>query len=644
MEDLTQFYTALKNADAAGDVEAAKALASHIQQLSSSQSVSQPSQKPLEAQSTNNFRKPLNLRADNSVDKFGGAIPRGFTDILDTIATQGYGRLTGNKEMIGGEAERQAKEWEAQNPDMASKAGRLTGNVLATAPVAPTMGMGAAAANLPRLASALRTGGMTTGAVLPESAKWLGAKGADLALRTGAAGAGGAAAGYAINPDEAAKAGAWSAAIPLLSKFIGAAGQGLGAMVKPFTSSGQEELAANIMRKFAANPEAAYAAMKASKPIVDGSMPSAIMASGDVGLAGLGRTLQSSPHYANELTLLQSAQNQARTKAMEDIAGNTGKISLAKEARNAETSPMREYVLSNASPIDSRGLLAGIDEMLAKPDNAGKLIQSALGDARNSIERIGKSGQVDPRALYAIRKDIGLDISGKMMGEAGNKKFAAGELSSVQKLFDEAIDKASRKPVTGNMIGSDVGDLAPRPTWDQYLKTYTEKSKPINQMEALDDVLKRVQTGAVDQSGGYILSAAKLNNILKNEGSDLAKKLTPSQIDTLRKISADLNASQLAMNSGKAVGSNTVQNIAGNNLLTGLLGDSIGGSVMSRSLAGRLLKLPYGGADDMIREKLGEGLLNPQIGARYLEPISKSQYSPFLKRAPYFLTPALSAQ
>jgi hypothetical protein len=385
--------------------------------------------------------------------------------------------------------------------------------------------------------------------------------------------------------------------------------------------------------------------MKASKPIVDGSMPSSIMASGDVGLAGLGRTLQSSsPQYANELTLLQSAQNQARTKAMEDIAGNTGKISLAKEARKAETSPMREYVLSNASPIDSRGLLAGIDEMMAKPDNAGKLIQSALGDARNSIERIGKSGQVDPRALYAIRKDIGLDISGKMMGEAGNKKFAAGELSSVQKLFDEAIDKASRKPVTGNMIGSDVGDLAPRPTWDQYLKTYTEKSKPINQMEALDDVLKRVQTGTVDQSGGYILSSAKLNNILKNEGADLAKKLTPSQIDTLRKISADLNASQLAMNSGKAVGSNTVQNIAGNNLLTGLLGDSVGGSIMSKSLAGRLLKLPYGGADDMIREKLGEGLLNPQIGARYLEPVSKSQYSPFLKRAPYFLTPALSAQ
>jgi hypothetical protein len=293
-------------------------------------------------------------------------------------------------------------------------------------------------------------------------------------------------------------------------------------------------------------------------------------------------------------------------------------------------------------------MLSGIDNLMKQPDNAGKISQSALSDVRKSLERIGESGQIDPRALYAIRKDINDALSGKLAGEAGNVKFAASQLSSVKGMIDDAIDKASRQPVATNMIESNAGNLSPRPTWKQYLETYTERSKPINQMETLADVLKRIQTGTVDSQGGYVLSAAKLNNIIKNEGSDLAKKITPEQLDTIRKLSADLNASQLSMNSGKSVGSNTVQNLSGNNFLSNLLGEKIGGSVMSKSMAGRLLKLPYGHADDMMREKMGEALLNPELAAKYMEGGAKNgQLSNLLSRIlplTYRAAPAIAAQ
>jgi len=106
--------------------------------------------------------------------------------------------------------------------------GRLGGNIAATLPVAPVLGGAAGAAGLGRLASALRSGGMTTGAAIPEGAKWMGAKGADMAIRTAGAGAGGLATGAAINPDDALVAGGVGAAMPGVLKGVGTLGNAIG--------------------------------------------------------------------------------------------------------------------------------------------------------------------------------------------------------------------------------------------------------------------------------------------------------------------------------------------------------------------------------------------------------------------------------
>jgi len=48
--------------------------------------------------------KPAPQPEQSAIGNLGAGLKRGVTDILDTIATQGYGRLTGNKDLIGGEA------------------------------------------------------------------------------------------------------------------------------------------------------------------------------------------------------------------------------------------------------------------------------------------------------------------------------------------------------------------------------------------------------------------------------------------------------------------------------------------------------------------------------------------------------------
>ncbi len=94
--------------------------------------------------------------------------------------------------------------------------------------------------------------------------------------------------------------------------------------------------------------------------------------------------------------------------------------------------------------------------------------------------------------------------------------------------------------------------------------------------------------------------------------------MSAKQLDVLRRIQADLNAGQIANNTGRAVGSNTVQNLAQNQLLQGVLGQAAGNSTAARSTLGRLLQLPYGTANAQIQERLGNALLDPQAAAKLL--------------------------
>jgi len=431
--------------------------------------------------------------------------------------------------------------------------------------------------------------------------------------------------------------------VPAAAAAVGKVANTAGALLRPFTASGQERIVGNVLREFATDPAAARAALQRTQQIVPGSAPTAATASGDAGIAAVTRSMEgASPSFAAEMAARQTAQNQARTAALEGIAGNTGKLDLAKQARNAATGPMREEALNAAGKVPAQGILQRIDDLITDPNNAGQLSQQALSQFRSRIANFSKDGAIDARALYAIRKDINDVLGGKLQGEAGNLRYASSQLSGVKGFIDDAIDQASRS-MPANAIGPTTRGA---PNWKGYLQKYADESIPINQMEKLEEVLKSIQTGTVDSQGGAIISAAKLNNILKNQGSELGKKLSTSQLQVLRNIQADLNASQIAANVGKAGRSDTFQNFAQNQLLESSLGRSIGGSTAASSTLGRLLQLPYGTANKQIQERLGNSLLNPQEAASLLaEPGGNSLLRAFQNSAiPYKAAPAISAR
>lgn len=532
-------------------------------------------------------------------------------------AAQGRAKLAG-----------EVAPYKAANP-ITTGAGELGGEIIATLPVGGMLGGAVKAAGATRLGTAIGSSGMATGAKV---APGLAPATADVALRmVGGAVTGGATAGM-IDPSSAGTGAAIGAALPAGLKVAGMGANAVAATVRPFFAKGQDRIAGNTLREFAASPKDALTQLLKSGETISGSMPTTAMAAGDDGLAALSRAMQNAdPRFASELAARQTAQNQARTAALESMAGNTGKLDIAKTARDTLTSPMREGVLDSAGKVPSDGVLSSIDSLIAMPDNAGKLAQQALNEFRGRIAQFSKDGAIDSRALYAIRKDINEVLGGKLQGEAGNLRYAAGQLTGVKGIIDDAIDLASRR-VAGQPAGSALmphgsnmsvntilkAPSGPRASWADYLQAYTRESIPINQMEKLDKIMRSVQTGSVDSQGGLIVSGAKLNNILKNEGDELTRLLDPKQMDLLRRVSADLNASQIANSTGRAVGSNTLQNLAQNQLLTGALGRTIGGSTPATAMLGRLLQLPYGTASKQIQERLGNALLDPKEAARLL--------------------------
>lgn len=505
----------------------------------------------------------------------------------------------------------------------AAGGGELAGNIAATLPVGGVLGRGvsAVAPNLGRfapqatkLANALRSGGMNLGGA---PATTVAGQVGNLATRMAGGAATGAATAGLVDPESVGTGAVVGAVLPPVMMGVGKAAGAAGAALQPFFDRGQRAIVGNTMREFADDPRAAAAALRGATEIIPGSSPTTAMAAGDAGLAALSRSMQGANlEYAGQLAARQTAQNQARTAAMEAVAGNPGKLAAAKAARDALTGPMRDSVLNAAGAVPTGTLLGSIDNLIQAPSNAGKLSQQALNEFRSRIAQFSQNGAIDARALYAIRKDIGDVLGGKLQGEAGNIRYASSQLIKMRELIDDAIDKASRAVSASGTPA--IGSGAMRSSWKDYLKTYANESMPINQMEMLDDVFKRIQNSKVDALGSLELSAAKLNNILKNESADLAKVLSPAQLQLLRNLSADLNASQLAESAGRMVGSSTFQNLAQNNLMTQALGNRLGGSTPVQATLGRLLQLPYGLANQGIQEKLGQALLNPRQAAEML--------------------------
>jgi len=508
---------------------------------------------------------------------------------------------------------------------IATGAGEVGGNVVATLPVGGMLASGMRAAApvltragtsaplLARLANSVETSGLRTGA---PAATTTGQRLADLAMRsTGGAVTGGASAAL-VNQDSAGTGAVVGAALPPgmagAGKAIGYAGRGLYALAQPFTKAGQERLAGSIINKFAKDGPTVLDTIEH----IPGSMPTLAEATGNAGIARLQSVVHDvQPNRFAERAAMNAA---AREAAFDGIAGDRNMLNAATEARDSAADAlygqaftadaMRQGLARDAqaryAPFSGVGL-SGAAEDLATPG------------LRALAQRPGFKEAVDAAKRLAANNGVKLD----------DPLQSLEGLHYVKLALDDALNPAA-KTAMGRNASAAVMDMRNKltdelaqvsPLYGNARQTFAEMSKPINAMEALQGLT------ITDSKGNITLSKVQsairgLEARRAKPGVDAAKSVTDDQLKTLYGLRDDL-LRQARVDAGKSRGATTLQNIATDNIISSFLPGKAGEIVGNKvgGVAGQLGRLMYSGSNEAVRTRLADLMLAPEAAKSAME-------------------------
>lgn len=465
------------------------------------------------------------------------------------------------------------------------------------------------------------------------------------------AGAGtiGAAQGALLTPGdlkERAKSAAWGGVGGgggiLAGRALAAGGRAASAAVAPMTRSGQDEIIGKLMRRVSGeNADDVMQRLRDAKGLVPGEMPTAAEVAESGGIAALQRAMSSADpeSYAHRFM----ANGDAREAALRSVAGSPSARQAAIDSR--ESAAQSLYGMANRSDAMRREMEAGQrllksggihqmagDEMPTEGLRAltsRPAFQAALSDAKTSL---ANSGATDTAltSLEGLHR-IKLSIDEALNGAAPNSalaKFDRNSLLNIKKQLLSEMETLS--PMYGNAR-----------------KTFSDMSKPINQMDVGQYLLDKLEPASKqygkltgERANAFFQALKDADATTKRALSTraaggIADVLTPEQLATVTNVAKSLGRVGNATDLGRGVGSNTFQNLAMDNLAAqggvpsavSILANFVPGmhglgNVISGA-AGKVGGLMYKSADQNMRARLADLLLDPATASQVMEAASK---------------------
>lgn len=596
MATLDQIEQALIRADKAGDAEGAHILAAEVRRLRSNPSQEQAKQ-PLYKQET--MQESLK-HVLNETD-WGTRNIAGFGTAASNL-WEGAKQLVGN-----GDQER------IKNNRVISESapvGAIAGNIATYAPLAMVPG-----ANTLLGGAAL---GGASGFLQPTV-------GGESRLTNTALGAGaGMAVPLAINTSKAIKA----------------------AVIDPFTVAGRNRMAGALLNRSAADPSAVSAKLMSAKGSTAGFTPTVGQAADDSGIASLERTMRAIDPRGFDA--VDKSQRGALIDALRSVAQTPETRSAAVNAREAAVNPLYEAAKKAVVAGDST-----MDDLLTRPS-----MQTAQARASNiSAERGEKFMLSQATRAQTVPTGI-IDAQGNPVTRNVPGMPAAYPGRALHDL-KMGLDDAIGSPGIGGMQGAErnaaLGTKSDYLNWleskipeyAQAKSTFSDMSKPINQMDIGQELFNRFTPALADQGGLPFKSTAQAYaNALRNgdalaqnvtgmKAAKLESIMTPEQMQLLSGVAKDSALKAAAENAGRGAGSDTVQKIAMSNIAAQAnIPNWI--SSMARVPGGwakRAGDILYGNADEQVRQQLAHILTNPQEAAQAMNAAgaNPSMIAEFLK-------------
>lgn len=427
----------------------------------------------------------------------------------------------------------------------------------------------------------------------------------------------------------------------LAGRGIGAAYKGGKALLAPLFRGGQKDIAAQTLQSFAGGSQAAADAANAisnSGEILPGIQPTTAELAGNPGLAQLERTLRNNPEYLSAFTNRNQGNRAAMTTALGNIAGTDADLAAAQSARSASTAPLYQAA-SNAQVSGD----AALNALMERPS-----MQSAWRRAQQLASERGQplvSGQDIPE--HVVNSSI-LDSSGKPFSEtvpAQAQKYSGRAIQYLKMGLNDIANTAEQKGMGAHESGAVKSSLAALNDWIRANvpalraadDAFADLSKPINQMEVGQALSNRLQPALSDFGNNTRLSANSFANSVRNgdalasrvtgqQGSTLEGVLSADQLKTVMQVGQQLARRTNADELGRAVGSNTAQNLISQNTLRQILGPlGLPQSMMERaaqSAFGQTVLRPMQwmtkAGEPKVMDILTESALNPALANRLL--------------------------
>lgn len=508
-------------------------------------------------------------------DKFAAGVGKAVTD-----TGRGLGQMVG---LVDRKDVAEARKYDAPLLKTgAGSAGDLTGNILTTLPLAFVPG-----ANTVKGASLI---GSLAGFAQPSVSTEETLKNTGLGAL---AGGGGVAAG----------------------RTLAAGYQGVTGLIRPLTEKGQQQIAAEVLQSSAT--DAAKAAQNAAKAkaLVPGSNPTLGQVADDAGIAQLERTLLNNPETAGPLNQAYQAQLAARKKAISDVAGSPQYRASIEEGRKVFA--QQDYGDAFSKGIDvemAKALQPQIDSLMKRPS-----IQSAKMVAKG----------------LAAEKDIALTDFGSLEGMDWVKKALDNQISKATS-GQTSIGKQKLEALmqTKQDLMDTLEQIAP--AYKTANDNFAKMSRQINSADVAADLQNRLyknaEWGAGKEMGStYQTELSKaIDSVKKQTGMNksLSQVMDTKDIATLEAIAKDLARKENAQNLGRAVGSPTMQNMMGQNLINRIAGPLGMPQSFSQNVIANTLSRPYDfvmkSAQPKISATLAEALADP-AKAQQLLTLAKQQ-------------------
>ena len=385
--------------------------------------------------------------------------------------------------------------------------------------------------------------------------------------------------------------------------------------VRPFTEAGRQVITGQVLRELASDPEAAMRAAQQYRPSVPGYRPTTAQATRDVGLIAAETPIRGMETGGRFLAQTSEA-NQARMTILDRLAKDETALSQAIAKREQVTAPLREraFAQSTVDPDTFQSAIAlnvdnTVKEILRSPAGKRGTVDKTMRWAQEQVKRANT-----PAELYEVRKDLRDAAQGLLDKEGAAFSLAKKQLEQVIRSVDDVIEAGA-------------------PGYKDYLSKYAASSRGIESLEAAQAVRAKVLSTTPDPSrvGDFLISQPAFTRAIRAIKDDPRTPLSKTQVAVLERVGRDLDEGVL-QRGAKVPGSDTFKNLSTANIIGGVVGKQIvgEGNPALQKLAAPLNWL-YNGTDDKIRELLVEAMLDPKLAADLMKKASVMRVEPLSK-------------